>query len=70
MKHFPHNCFHAVAAVLLLKSQGIDLECRKEIVIVMNSQEFPGKTHAYKNFYIMFLFLHFLTILTFKTIKM
>lgn len=48
----------------------MDLDCRKELIIVMNSQEFPGKLHAYKKIDMMFLFLHFLTILTFKTIKM
>lgn len=69
VKHFPFNCFHTVAAGFLVISQGIGLECRKEIVIAMNPQELPGKLHVYTNFYLMFLFLHFLTILTFKTIK-
>lgn len=45
LKHFPFNCFHTVAPVLLVKSQGTDLDCRKELVIVMNSQEFLGKMH-------------------------
>ena len=64
MKHF-HLTVSTLA--ILVKSQGLDLESRKEIVIAMNSQEFPGKINAYKNSYKMFLILHFLTILTFKT---
>lgn len=69
VRNSPSNCSHAATALLSVNSQGAEHEGRKEIGIAMNSQEFPGKIHACRTFYIRFLFLQFLATPAFKTTK-